>query len=273
MKPLHTAVQQNATLAAAFHVYLFQRLLRRRAGKGVINCLAQRTQVLNVTFNLLFDFAAQNDLAVSLHDVLKIAVSQPFQRSQEIVVTAVHKIGKRHQRIGCEQHSILLHQADNRVRAVPRRMPQLKRLVAHVEIQRPALEHHIGQHQPHVAQLPGSLLRFGQALPSSAIEKLAAQGMSHDPRALEETGAGCMVGVKMCVNHVAHARVQAVLDEALYQTGFFRIQQCINNDSPFARHDHPGGDLRVQIAGKNVNIVCNPFSLHGLRAIPIIGLS
>src|SRR5690606_1497783 len=72
-----SAVEQNATLATAFDVDFIQCRVWIVAGKRRIHCCTQRFKILKVAQNFLFDFALENHITVSLHNVFKVSAEQP----------------------------------------------------------------------------------------------------------------------------------------------------------------------------------------------------
>jgi len=82
-----------------------------------------------------------------------------------------------------------------------------------------------------------------------------------------------VIGVVMRVDHVADRAVEAGFQEGLDGAGLFGKHQGIDQDRPFRGDDSSRGDLGIQFAGKDVNIIGDAFTLHNVMSILKLGLA
>ncbi len=80
MQLLCCAIQQDATSAATLDIHALKIGIRIIFGQGDLGMLVHSAQIGDIAANFLIDLAAQDDLAMALHDVLEIVRLQALKR-------------------------------------------------------------------------------------------------------------------------------------------------------------------------------------------------
>ena len=259
MELLHYAAQRNAAAAKLLNIILEQVVLRAALFHERVHRPLNVIQVLNACADAARHLAAQQNIAVPLHNALQVIVIQICQRAHVIIHIAKRPGNQRHRhhQIRGKEYLVLAHMHHTHLRTRAGRVDNMHRLPAETN-HHPLVKDQLGQADLHLAQFGCMLLRLLQRCKRILLQHGAALFMRHQFGVGKQIGAVDMVRMGHCVDHIADALGTDPPRKVNDLARLRRKGQRINQNAPFLGDDQPGVDLQVQPTGKDPCIIGDP---------------